>query len=184
MGTVITKIEVGDPNGQNFQELELEVDTGSNYSALPREMLQALGIPVEASVQSRLANGSLEMIEVGETKIRLGGREFTTPRNILGRGRAQPAGRNGPGTCLACRGPGQQRTDSGGEQAILTARHGFRKENNGKQRLTAGPSEARRKAHQRADRRPGPGNLNSRRSPSAHEAHTAAGNARNQANSG
>ena len=79
MGTVITTIEVGDPNGQNFQELQLEVDTGSNYSALPREMLQALGVPVEASVQSRLANGSLEMIEVGETKIRLGGREFTTP---------------------------------------------------------------------------------------------------------
>ena len=43
MGTVITTIEVGDPNGQNFQELQLEVDTGSNYSALPREMLQALG---------------------------------------------------------------------------------------------------------------------------------------------
>ena len=51
MGTVITTIEVGDPNGQNFQELQLEVDTGSNYSALPREMLQALGVPVEASVQ-------------------------------------------------------------------------------------------------------------------------------------
>ena len=27
MGTVITKIEVGDPNGQNFQEVDLEVDT-------------------------------------------------------------------------------------------------------------------------------------------------------------
>ena len=79
MGTVFTTIEVGDPLGQNFQELGMEVDTGSNYSALPREMLQALGVPVEASVQSRLANGSLEMIEVGETKIRLGGREFTTP---------------------------------------------------------------------------------------------------------
>ena len=79
MGTVITTIEVGDPNGQNFQEVDLEVDTGSNYSALPREMLQALGVPVEASVQSRLANGTLELIEVGETKIRLGGREFTTP---------------------------------------------------------------------------------------------------------
>ena len=79
MGAATTTIEVGDPNGQNFQELELEVDTGSNHSALPREMLQALGVPVEASVQSRIANGSLEMIEVGETKIRLGGREFTTP---------------------------------------------------------------------------------------------------------
>ena len=64
MATVTTKIEVGDPTGLNFQELQLEVDTGSNYSALPREMLQALGVPVEASVQSRLANGMLEMIEI------------------------------------------------------------------------------------------------------------------------
>ena len=79
MGTLTTTIEVGDPLGQNYQELQLEVDTGSNYSALARQILQALGVPVEASVQSRLANGSLELIEVGKTKIRLGGREFTTP---------------------------------------------------------------------------------------------------------
>ena len=31
MGTVITTIEVGDPNGQDFQEVDLEVDTSSNY---------------------------------------------------------------------------------------------------------------------------------------------------------
>ena len=79
MRTVITKIEVGNPNGKNFQELELEVDTDSNYSALTRQMLQALGVPVDASVHSLLANGRLAMIEVGKTKIRLGGREFTTP---------------------------------------------------------------------------------------------------------
>ena len=78
MATVITTIEVGDPNGQNFQELELEVHTGSNYSALPREMLQALGVPVEASVQSRLANGSLQTLEVGDATIRLEGIEFIT----------------------------------------------------------------------------------------------------------
>ena len=42
-------------------------------------MLQALGVTVNRSVQSRLADGSVETIEVGETKIRLGGRQFTTP---------------------------------------------------------------------------------------------------------
>ena len=39
MGTVTTTIEVGDPQGRNFREIELEVDTGSTYTALPREML-------------------------------------------------------------------------------------------------------------------------------------------------
>ena len=78
MATVITTIEVGDPNGQNFQELELEVHTGSNYSALPREMLQALGVPVNRSVQARLADGTLQTLEVGDATIRLEGIEFIT----------------------------------------------------------------------------------------------------------
>ena len=62
MATVITTIEVGDPNGQNFQELELEVHTGSTDTALPREMLQALGVPVNRSVQARLADGTLQTL--------------------------------------------------------------------------------------------------------------------------
>ena len=69
MGTVITKIEVGDPQGGNFQELELEVDTGSTYTALPREMLQALGVPVNRSEQSRLAGeyrGNLPYLEIAQ----------------------------------------------------------------------------------------------------------------------
>ena len=78
MGTVTATIEVGDPQGRNFQEVELEVDTGSTYTALPRDMLQALGVQVSRSVQSRLADGSLQTVEIGETKIRLEGSEFTT----------------------------------------------------------------------------------------------------------
>ena len=58
MGTVTATIEVGDPQGRNFQEIELEVDTGSTYTALPREMLQALGVPINRSEQARLADGS------------------------------------------------------------------------------------------------------------------------------
>ena len=79
MGTVTTTIEVGDPQGRNFQEVELEVDTGSTYTALPREMLQALGVTVETALPSRLADGSLETVEVGNATIRLGGRQFPTP---------------------------------------------------------------------------------------------------------
>ena len=72
MGTVVTTIEVGDPQGRNFQGVEVEVDTGSTYTALPREMLQALGVPVNRSVPSRLADGSLLTVDIGQTAIRLG----------------------------------------------------------------------------------------------------------------
>ena len=78
MGTVTATIEVGDPQGRNFRELDLEVDTGSTYTALPRQMLESLGVPVDASVPARLADGSRQMLEIGQTRIRLGGREFST----------------------------------------------------------------------------------------------------------
>ena len=78
MGTVVTTIEVGDPQGRNFQGVEVEVDTGSTYTALPRGMLEALGVAVTRSVQSRLADGSLQTVDIGQTAIRLGGREFIT----------------------------------------------------------------------------------------------------------
>ena len=79
MGTVTATIEVGDSQGRHFRELEVEVDTGSTFTALPREMLQKLGVPVNRSVPSRLADGSVQMVEIGEVRIRLGGSEFTTP---------------------------------------------------------------------------------------------------------
>lgn len=78
MGTVTTTIEVGDPLGGNFQEVELEVDTGSTFTALPREMLAALGVPVNRTVPARLADGSEQPVEVGWTQIRVAGKQFPT----------------------------------------------------------------------------------------------------------
>ena len=78
MGTVITTVEVGDPQGRNFQEVELEVDTGSTYTALPREMLESLGVRVVTSVPARLADGSQQQVEIGQTTVRLAHREFIT----------------------------------------------------------------------------------------------------------
>lgn len=78
MGTVTATIQVGDPQGRNFREVEMEVDTGSTFTALPRELLQALGVPVNRTVQSRLADGTVQAVEVGETTIRLSGSQFTT----------------------------------------------------------------------------------------------------------
>ena len=47
MGTLIVKIEVGDLQGRRFREMELEVNPRSIFTALPREMLNALGVQVD-----------------------------------------------------------------------------------------------------------------------------------------
>jgi predicted aspartyl protease len=76
MGTVTTTIKVGDAQGRNFREVVVEVDAGSTHTALPREMLQTLEVPVDRSVPSGLADGSVQMVEVGQVMVRLGGSQF------------------------------------------------------------------------------------------------------------
>ena len=79
MGTVTTTIEVGDPRGRNFRETELEVDAGSTYTALPREMLESLGVPVNRTERSRLDYGTEQPVAVGWTQIRVAGKQIATP---------------------------------------------------------------------------------------------------------
>ena len=79
MGTLLTTIEVGDPQGNTFQAVEVEVDTGSTYTALPREVLRALNVPVGRTVTSRLADGSHKPVQVGYANIRVEGTELITP---------------------------------------------------------------------------------------------------------
>ena len=79
MGTATTTIEVSDPQGRNFRSIEVDVDTGSTYTALPRGMLQALGVPVTRTVPSRLADGSDKPVQVGYANIKLAGTEIITP---------------------------------------------------------------------------------------------------------
>ena len=55
------------------------MDAGSTYTAVPQEMLQRLGVPVERSLHSETADGRLVPVDVGRTTIRLEGLEFSTP---------------------------------------------------------------------------------------------------------
>lgn len=79
MGTVYVTIGVGDPQGQNFEELEVVVDTGSTYTAVPRPMLQRLGVPVQRTMPSETADGRIVPVDVAHTTIRLEGLTFPTP---------------------------------------------------------------------------------------------------------
>ena len=79
MGTVRVTIAVGTPQGRLFEDLEVIVDTGSTYTAVPRELLRRLGVPVERSLPSETADGRVVPVDVGRTTIRLEGLEFPTP---------------------------------------------------------------------------------------------------------
>ena len=79
MGIFKVNMEVGDPHGQNFQEVELLVDTGSTFTALPANLLRSLDVPVQEAAQAELANGAQETVEVGYTVVRLDGHQFPTP---------------------------------------------------------------------------------------------------------
>ena len=79
IGTLKVTIGVGDPQGRQFEELDVTVDTGSTCTAVPRAMLQRLGIPVERSLPSETADGRIVPVDVGEATIRLQGLQFHTP---------------------------------------------------------------------------------------------------------
>ena len=78
MGKLTVTIGVGDQQGTHFEDIEVIVDTGSTFTAVPRTLLQNLGVPVERSAQSRLADGATAPVDIGWTMIRLEGQTFPT----------------------------------------------------------------------------------------------------------
>ena len=79
MGAIHVTIEVGDTRGERFEPVEVMVDTGSTFSQIPGELLRSLGVLVQRTLESELADGSVEAVQVGETLIRLEGQQITTP---------------------------------------------------------------------------------------------------------
>ena len=89
MGKLVITIGAGDPQGNQFHDVEVTVDTGSTFTALPGSMLREMGVPIERTAQARLADGSSKSIEIGHTMVRLEGRTFPTP--VIFAGPAEPS---------------------------------------------------------------------------------------------
>ena len=79
MGTVTVNIQVGDREAQRFEEIDIIVDTGSTYTAVPRAMLERLEVPVQRSMPSQTADGRIVPVSIGQTIVRVEGIEFYTP---------------------------------------------------------------------------------------------------------
>ena len=89
MGKLVITIGAGDPQGNQFHDVEVTVDTGSTFTALPGSILKELGVTVEHTARARLADGSNKSVDIGHTMIRLGDRTFTTP--VIFAGPAEPS---------------------------------------------------------------------------------------------
>ena len=113
MGTFRIAVEIGDPNGQQFEPVEMLVDTGATFTKAPRELLERLGVALESTCTAELADGSLVERTRGQDD-NPAAREGVPHAGNLWRGRGtEPPGCHGPGRRHAGSGPALQETPTG-----------------------------------------------------------------------
>ena len=78
MGTFTVTIEIGNPQGQEFEQLDALVDTGATLTTVPASLLASLGVTAARRGTFRLANGQSVEMEMGETRVRVEGLETST----------------------------------------------------------------------------------------------------------
>ena len=79
MGEVRLTISVGNPQGREFRDVEATADTGATVTQLPATLLAELEVPVERTLQSELADGSISPVDMGRTWLRIAGQNIFTP---------------------------------------------------------------------------------------------------------
>ena len=78
MGCFQYPIEIGDPAGQRFTRLNALVDTGASYTLAPASLLRRLGVQRTETAVFAMADGSQTELDIGETSIRINGRQATS----------------------------------------------------------------------------------------------------------
>ena len=79
MASFFTTMEIGDPQGTRYEPVNALVDSVVTYNILPSSMLARLNVRPTETGTFVIADGSLVMREIGETRVRLDGREYTVP---------------------------------------------------------------------------------------------------------
>ena len=79
MGVFSVQLEVSNLAGHEFVSVEATVDTGSSYTVMGEDLLTSLGIWPQEQRPFQLGDGSMVEYDMGEARLRLEGRELTSP---------------------------------------------------------------------------------------------------------
>lgn len=71
-------VEIGNPQGSEFERLEALVDTGATFTVVPAGLLHRLGVKPTETRPFELADDRVIEREVGETKVRIARKTFST----------------------------------------------------------------------------------------------------------
>jgi clan AA aspartic protease len=79
MSTFHVTLGMADRFREQYVAVSALVDTGATYTAVPESLLDGLGIEREEIRRFRIADNRVVEYPMGETRLRLEGREFTAP---------------------------------------------------------------------------------------------------------
>ena len=79
MGVFSVQLGVRHSKGHEFVAVEAMVDTGSSYTVLGEDLLSDLGIRPLERRQFQMGDDRMVEYDVGEARLRLEGRELTSP---------------------------------------------------------------------------------------------------------
>jgi predicted aspartyl protease len=71
-------LEIGDPQGEHFEQVDALVDTGATFTVVPSAILDRLGVELSQRAGFRLADGAAIQRGIGETQVRIEGQTFST----------------------------------------------------------------------------------------------------------
>jgi clan AA aspartic protease len=78
MGTFQVAVAIGDPEGENWVDLDALVDTGASITAVPSSFLRQLGVAPQMQKRFRFGQGEVRTMDVGRTWLRVEGEEIFT----------------------------------------------------------------------------------------------------------
>jgi clan AA aspartic protease len=78
VGVFSVPIEIGDPRGRRFEQVDALVDTGATFTMVPGSVLRSLGLEPQERGASELADGTLQEFDIAETRLRIDGQETST----------------------------------------------------------------------------------------------------------
>lgn len=79
MGLFKVQVQVGEPHGRTFTDVEAMVDTGASITAMPGSILDARGVQRSEKRSFGSALGDEVVLDVGDAVVIVDGQRVTTP---------------------------------------------------------------------------------------------------------